>query len=280
MMKNKFWVIIIGYTLIMLFLGQLFTTTTYAEDLGDGGVGRKSGNFKQICFTEVTCEFRDATLENPSAEEYCRLSSIDSSINEYGIIIEIISGGHFDSTRNHSFHVTEQSLFNGSDYYFYVGKSVAPIYVLCYAAVRNEATLLYEKGILLDGWTSATGSLSVQQQQQSPIIAEIDGQVNTNIDGQVNTNIIGTLQNKNDINLLGIIMLLFISIAVYGLCYIKGYKLFSIGVWIALSFISLIFLDDPARILGIIGIFISIYLFLICLKEHGAKFMTGKRDKI
>jgi len=130
MMKNKFWVIIIGYILIILFLGQLFTTTIYAEDLGDGGVGRVGGNFKQICFAEVICGFREATLENPSAEEYCYLSSIDSTVNEHGIIIEIISGGHFDSTRNHSFHVTEQSLFNGSDYYFYVGKVInRPKYV-------------------------------------------------------------------------------------------------------------------------------------------------------
>jgi hypothetical protein len=76
-------------------------------------------------------------IDEKPTEDVCELERV-SLIGDEPIEIEVISGGHKDSSRSFRWLITHNTLNDSSNkYYFYLSRYTSPIYINCYALDPN-----------------------------------------------------------------------------------------------------------------------------------------------
>lgn|GEM_PF-2415393 len=133
-----------------------------------------SGNLTNVCFTDVVCDnYGDATLTDFNQVEYCTITNIHTPEEYKSVFIEIVQGGHYDSSRNHELIITPDSPYLASNYSFFVNGAVNPTYVLCHEA-QKDVNGGYVKGITLDAWVTGNIDSSNQKVENSFDITAIE----------------------------------------------------------------------------------------------------------
>lgn len=235
----------------------------------------------------------DYTEEAGEKEILCKLIEIGTGkLNEFEI--EIVQGQFEGGEKKWSVYIDKDYSNFPFDISFILSKATSPTYVLCHET--GPSTGATQNPIRIATRNYWMASFDQQWFKQNAGMAEYEDYENLKNWNQNNTynnsdknslhvtNEETTTQQENNDNrilliLFGILVCV-LSVGIYILTYKKGYKIIGIGIWFSLSLFSLIILNDPYRLLSLIGIFFSIYLMIIWIKENAISIIKGKKDKI
>lgn len=254
-----------------------------------------------VCWDHIECDRNPLPSGvimhyDPEIEIACKIVGLTPDLSHEGRIeVEILQPGYNGATLKQNLFINEDFInLSGNSIFFYLGRSMSPTYVNCYDTILKADREITRKNSLKHWAISFT---KTWYESINPIpkgetwIVDSQNQILNKTGTVFDVNAVTTAkieetttQKENNDNrilliLFGILVCV-LSVGIYILTYKKGYKIIGIGIWFSLSLFSLIILNDPYRLLSLIGIFFSIYLMIIWIKENAISIMKGKKDKI